>query len=92
MRGHRSVMPIHACEAVFEYPADVYLYILVNPCNIQGGFLATTLSGPWTYKLRGSLLDILWNESSFEKYMRDAYHFLNFCLLYTIIEFRIKYI
>jgi len=31
-------MPIHACEAVFEYPADVYLYILVNPCNIQGGF------------------------------------------------------
>lgn len=47
-RGHRSVMPIHVCQAVFEYPADVYLYISVNPRNIQeDGFSAPRdLDGP----------------------------------------------
>lgn len=40
-------MPIHVCQAVFEYPADVYLYISVNPRNIQeDGFSVGDLDGP----------------------------------------------
>lgn len=47
---HHERPPIRHADprvrGVFEYPADVYLYISVNPCNIQGGFSAATLSGP----------------------------------------------
>jgi len=83
-RGHRSVMPIHACEAVFEYPADVYLYILTR-------VISREVFQPWPWAvLECSHEDRCWisrNENSLLREMHARCISLKFLLLYIMIEF-----